>query len=319
MRSAYTRLGGLGMKSSKNGPVLVLWNYGHWCNMNCLHCYSRPEAEAASEDMTEAQAIHVAEQLIEARVIHVHFGGGEPLGRKDFLAIASKIARAGSVVTLSTNGSLLSEDVADALAGIPIRTVAFSIHGSDAQSHDRFNGFEGAWVRLIAAIQRMVQRGINTKLVMTLTRQTAPHATKLLQIADELGVSMVQFQTFKAQGNASINLLSLNPTSTGWLDIFRAIQQEIDILAARGSKLRVDLGLESDPVIAKRLGLTTAHKECSCGIYSAVIRPNGDVVPCSFVPEILGNVHKNSLLDIWTSSPILNRIRTGKGSPCGEI
>lgn len=300
------------------GPVLVLWNYGHWCNMNCLHCYSRPDARASDADMTQEQAHAIAEQLVDAKVMHVHFGGGEPLGRVDFLPVATRLAQTEISVTLSTNGSLLTEEIADALAAIPISAVAFSIHGSDEGSHDAFNRFQGAWIRLAEAIQRVVRRGIRVKLVMTLTRQTAPHASTLVRLAAKWGVGMVQFQTFKNYGNASANYLSLNLSRGAWVEAFRSIQlatQEPDV---KTSGLRVDLGLDGDPVLAREIGLPSAQEECECGIHSLTIKPNGDVVACSFVPEILGNVHKVPLLRIWRESPLLRHIRNGHGSPCGK-
>jgi MoaA/NifB/PqqE/SkfB family radical SAM enzyme len=295
------------------GPVIVLWNYGYWCNK---HCYSRLDAKAMAADMTTNEAEHIAEQLIRARVMHVHFGGGEPLGRKDFLSIARMLANEGIYVTLSTNGSLIFERVADALADVPLSTIAFSIHGSDAKSHDWFNEFPGAWQKLVAAIHMMVQRNIKVKLVMVITKPTAPHAVQLLQLAHEWGVYMVQFQTFKRYGNANRNLLSLNLTRDGWRETFEAIRVSYNELVRAGSSLKVDLGLDGDPVLAAEIGLTSAHERCPCGIFSVTIAPNGDILPCPFAPEPIGNMHSAQLLDLWQNSPILKKIREGKRNPC---
>lgn len=300
----------------RSAPVLALWNYGHWCNMDCAHCYSRPEAESASGDMTTAEAESIADQLLEARVMHVHFGGGEPLGRNDFLQVASRLAQGGVVVTLSTNGSLLTEQVADQLAALPLETVAFSIHGSDAESHDAFNHFVGAWQRLVTAIARMVKRDVRTKLVMTLTRPTAPHAPRLLELASSWGVYMVQFQTFKRYGNASRNFSALDLTDEAWRATFAAILETKERLAREGASLKVDLGLDSDPVLAAKIGLPSTHHQCACGTFSVTIRPNGDVCACAFAPEVFGNLHRQRLLDLWRTNATLERIRVTGVSPC---
>jgi MoaA/NifB/PqqE/SkfB family radical SAM enzyme len=90
-------------------------------------------------------------------------------------------------------------------------------------------------------------------------------------------------------------------------------------LEAAGSRLKVDLGLDSDPILAAEIGLSSAHQQCICGIHSVTIKPNGDVVPCSFAPEIIGNVlQQSTLLQIWRESPALKRLREGSSSPCGE-
>jgi MoaA/NifB/PqqE/SkfB family radical SAM enzyme len=166
-------------------PVLILWNYGYWCNMDCLHCYSRREARMSVRDMSGEEADFLAGKFIEAGVMQVHFGGGEPLGRDDMLPIATRLKRSGIRVTLSTNGWFLTEAIADAISSVPFSMVAFSIHGSDAASHDAFTRCEGAWNRLVEAVGRLVDRGISTKLVMTLMRPTASHAVKLLELAKQ--------------------------------------------------------------------------------------------------------------------------------------
>jgi len=297
-------------------PVLILWNYGHWCNMDCLHCYSRVSARQTDRDMSRVEAASIAEKFIKAGVMHVHFGGGEPLGREDLLPIASRLKSSGIRVTLSTNGWFLDEAMAESLSSLPFSVVAFSIHGSDAASHDGFTRRDGAWSRMTAAINRMVQRDIPTKLVMTLMRPTARHATKLLELAVKWGVKAVQFQTFKEYGNAQEHATELALTRDEWRNLYAELQQASTVAASRG--LTVDLGLDSDPVLAAEIGLPSSHGECICGIYSLTVRPNGDIVACPFSSEAVGNLHRDSLLSLWQSHPELAKIRSGAKRPCGR-
>ena len=300
-------------------PIIVLWNYGHWCNMRCLHCYTRPSAEASSVDMTTSEAKAIAQQLIDAEVLHVHFGGGEPLGREDFLTIAKMLVTAGVSVTLSTNGSLLNEEIADQLSSLPIAMVAFSIHGTDAASHDLFNGFVGAWKRLVSAINRTVTRGIRTKLVMTITRPVAPYAAGLLSLAQSWGVSMVQYQTFKPYGNALLHRDILEMSPDEWRTAYKNIEAHLALLKKEGNfKVEVDLGIDNDPELARKLGMPLKLQQCNCGIYSITIRPNGDVSPCGLSNHIIGNLHQASLQEIWRSSPFLIMVRRNGISPCRE-
>lgn len=300
-------------------PVIVLWNYGHWCNMHCLHCYTRPSAEESSVDMTTQDAEKIAKQLIEAEVLHVHFGGGEPLGRKDFLSIAKMLTCAGITVTLSTNGSLLSEKIADRLSSLPIAMVAFSIHGTDVVSHDSFNRFSGAWEKLVLAISRTVTRGIRTKLVMTITRPVAPHAAGLLDLAQCWNVNMVQYQTFKPYGNASLNRAVLTMSADEWRSTYRNIEERLTSLKKRGGfGVEVNLGIDNDPELALQLGMQSKLTQCNCGIYSVTIRPNGDVSPCGLSNHMIGNLHQASLREIWQHSPFLMSVRKTGISPCRE-
>jgi Predicted Fe-S oxidoreductases len=267
-------------------------------------------------DMSGEEANFLAGKFIEAGVMQVHFGGGEPLGRADMLPIATRLKRAGIRVTLSTNGWFLNEAVADSISSVPFSMVAFSIHGSDAVSHDSFTRCEGAWDRLVEAVGRLVDRGISTKLVMTLMRPTAAHAVRLLELAKQWRVTMVQFQTYKEYGNAQENSDMLRMDREEWRSVYALLKKSYASQSPNDPK--VDLGLDSDPVLAAEIGFPSAHTECMCGIYSLTVRPNGDVVACAFTSEVIGNLHRDSLLDIWHQSPELMQIRQGGKSPCGR-
>ncbi len=297
-------------------PVLILWNYGHWCNMDCAHCYSRLSAKRSGRDMTSEEAHYLAGKFIDAGVMQVHFGGGEPLGRDDMLPIAPRLKNAGIRVTLSTNGWFLDDPVADRITELPFSMVAFSVHGSSASSHDSFTKREGSWERLTRAIERMVERGIPTKLVMTLMRPTAEHTVRLLDLAKRWRVTMVQFQTYKEYGNAEENSGELRMTRDEWVELFARLRQCCSGMTPSDPK--VDLGLDSDPVLAAEIGLPSAHQDCMCGIYSLTVRPNGDVVACAFTSDVIGNLHRDNLLELWHQSPDLVRIRQGGKSPCGR-
>ena len=52
---------------------------------------------------------------------------------------------------------------------------------------------------------------------------------------------------------------------------------------------------------------------CGFGTYMATIYPNGDVVPCMVLKDLVaGNILKNNLKDIWLKSPLLEAIRDDK-------
>ena len=69
----------MGMRS----PVNLTWEVSLACNLRCSHCLSS-SGEAAKDEMTTAEALDLVEQLHQARVFQVNFGGGEPFMRPDF-------------------------------------------------------------------------------------------------------------------------------------------------------------------------------------------------------------------------------------------
>lgn len=300
------------MEASKY-PMSVLWNFGYQCNMDCIHCYSRPEAHKNQESMSSQEAVSIAEEIIKSKTLHVHLGGGEPLMRKDFFPIVSRFKEAGLTVSFSTNGSFLTQEVAEKIARASINVVGLSIYGADESKHDAFTRCPGSFNGLIRASGNLKNSGVKQKLVVILCRKTSDEAIKIIRLAKELGVEEVQFYTLKFAGNAISIMDELFLTPDEW----KSTYQRIFIEAEKNPELRIDFGLNNDPLVAGYLG--RPFTPCPCGRYSIAIRPSGDVTACGVAISIIGNVHTRSLLDIWQNSPELLTIRKGEKSPCQNL
>lgn len=295
---------------SSKYPISVLWNFGYQCNMNCQHCYSRVEAKSRFERMTLRQAEFIADSIIEAKALHVHFGGGEPLMRRDFLKIATKISNAGLTFSLSTNGTYLTKQIAERISALRITSVGLSLYGTSAFIHDAFTRYPGAFGKLIEALSCLKSAKVKNKFVFTLCAKTVSEIKNLFELANKLGVEEIQFYPFKIVGNAIQQLEQLRLEPENWRTVYR----ELSVIAKKYSKITVDFGLDNNPTIACYLGRKTLP--CPCGRYSIVIKPSGSVTACGLAVRIVGNVHHRSLLDIWQNSPELLAIRQGEKNPC---
>jgi len=291
-------------------PAAVMWNFGYQCNMNCLHCYSRAEAQVASANMTIEQAELIAGEIIRACPIHVHFGGGEPLMRNDFVPIAKSLTGAGINVSLSSNGTYLNEEMAQLLAEIPVDRVALSFHGVTAAAHDAFTRHKGAFAGLLKACANAVKAGVRTKIVYSLNARTRGESARVFGLAEDLGVTNVQFSPVKVVGNAAENLRDLQLEPDEWRMLYEALSAE----AVKHPDMNIHYGFDNNPVIAGYVG--KAILPCPCGRYSITVKPNGDVSPCNVVSTVVGNVFQRPLLDIWRHAPELQAIRSGTASPC---
>lgn len=292
-------------------PIAVMWNYGYQCNMNCIHCYSRTEAvEDRSSAMTTEQAEYIAREIIQAKSLHVHFGGGEPLIRKDFGPIATCLTNAGINVSLSSNGTYIDKDVAQLLFRIPVDRVALSFHGITPATHDAFTRHPGAFDGLLKACANVVRAGVRTKIVYSLNARTRQEATGVFDLAQDCGVANIQFSPIKIVGNAAKNLQELQLTPEEW----KAMYEELIAKAEAYPNLSIHFGFDNNPIVSGYVGKTILP--CPCGRYSITVKPNGDVSPCNVVSTVVGNVFQKPLLDIWQNAPELHTIRSGTASPC---
>ena len=166
MRYGHTR-----PARSRDGRVprpVVVWAVTKACNLRCVHCYASASPGPAPGELSFAEGVALLDDLRRFRVPAVLFSGGEPLVRPDVLRLIDYAQFIGLNCTLSTNGVLLDEEKADALAEGGLRYVGISLDGGAAK-HDRLRGKKGAFDQSVAAIRHCRERGIKVGVRFTVT------------------------------------------------------------------------------------------------------------------------------------------------------
>ena len=146
-------------------PVTV-WAVTKACNLRCVHCYASASTQPAQGELSFAEGIELLEDLAEFGVPAVLFSGGEPLARADTVQLIQHARALGLSCTLSTNGLLIDDAMADLLAHVGLKYVGISIDGSQDR-HDRLRGQRGAFDASVDAIRRLRARGIRVGVRFT--------------------------------------------------------------------------------------------------------------------------------------------------------
>jgi len=147
-------------------PVVV-WAVTKACNLRCVHCYASATPGAAPDELTFAEGKALLDDLRAFNVPAVLFSGGEPLARPDTLELIAHAHAIGLSYTLSTNGLLIDDHMADRLAALGLRYVGISIDGIKVR-HDKLRGMVGAFDGAVAAIDRCRARGIKVGVRFTI-------------------------------------------------------------------------------------------------------------------------------------------------------
>jgi MoaA/NifB/PqqE/SkfB family radical SAM enzyme len=89
------------------------------CNLRCLHCYCNlplNDQDAIEKELTCEEVFSIFNQIAEAGCLWLLLTGGDPLLRKDFLEIYTYAKKKGFLISLFTNGTLITPRIADHLA-----------------------------------------------------------------------------------------------------------------------------------------------------------------------------------------------------------
>jgi len=308
-------------------PV-VFWNLTDRCNLSCTHCYNRsgPGRETAGE-LTTGEAVQVIDDLAGMGVPLILFSGGEPLLREDIWELARHARDRGLKIALSTNGTLITPDVAVRIRESGIEYAGISLDGATAETHDRFRNSPGAFGQTVAAFAACHEAGLRCGVRVTLTRENHRELEALVDRALELGASRFclywlvpagrgidsysRLQLGKSEVTEALTLLyrkakQIDPSSMEFLTV-DAPQDCIHLLGSMEQDRSEDL--------ADARGLLASLKGgCSAGTRVANIDARGNVFPCQFArsPEFLvGNIRDRPFSGIWadTANPVLARFR----------
>ncbi|MCD6444503.1 radical SAM protein [Candidatus Bathyarchaeota archaeon] len=305
-------------------PFLIVWNFTNMCNLRCKHCYQRADKPLPSE-LSLKEKIMVVEQLDKAGVAAIALSGGEPTIHPDFYRIVYEISSRGIYAAVATNGWVFA-DIKNLVKAknAGLRYVEVSLDSANPKKHDWFRGVSGSWEKAVKALKNAVKLGISNTLAVTLTKTNMDEVEDILDLAESIGVQRVVFFNFVPVGRGKENVwLDLSPLERE--DVMRTLFKEmrkrsgLQILSTAPEYGRVSMQLSggkdvapthfyvgNDPIVRSVAEFVGG---CGAGRIYAGIQPDGEVIPCVFMPIPVGNLRKNLFWDIWTSSPLFNLLR----------
>jgi len=142
------------IKLKMPSPMFVAWDITYKCNLNCFFCDRQTiYRDKLNKDITLSEAKMVIDNLANADVMTIGITGGEALLRNDLEDIAEYAVDKGLVVTLSTNGTLMTKSRAQKLANL-CQSISISLDGL-ADTHDEVRGKKGAYDKAIQGLKHL--------------------------------------------------------------------------------------------------------------------------------------------------------------------
>lgn len=187
--------------SADKKPVVV-WNVGQRCNLKCVHCYSHSQNRDYGGELTTREGESLIEDLARFGCPVILFSGGEPLLRKDLLDLAQLATDKGLRAVISTNGTLITREMARKLKKIGLSYVGVSLDGME-ETNDRFRGVEGAFAAALKGIRNCQEAGIKVGLRFTINRRNAQDVSAIFDLLEREAIPRVCFYHLVYSGRGS--------------------------------------------------------------------------------------------------------------------
>lgn len=277
------------------------------CNQRCGYCYNEwreDNGRGVGALATEELLALVDRALTEVAFDEVTLTGGEPLARADLFRVLDLCRRHGVTIQMISNGGLVTEAIAERLAGYPISFIQITLNGTDAALHDAHVGGEHHAATL-RGIEALVRRGVRVVGCVVVTRKNADQVGAILDQFRALGVTTVALSRFSPAGYAANQAAELLPSRS---EVIRALTQG-QARAAAGMEIQVTMPVP--PCVVEHADYPAVRfSSCPIGTEAQefALGPRGELRACTLHSEVIGDARTTSFAAL-VEAPALRAYR----------
>ena len=168
-------------------PYTCTFEVTPYCNLRCVHCYIS-NCHWEDDLLSYQELCRIMDEVAAEGCLWVLFTGGEPLLHPDFLDIYTYAKRKGLLITLFTNGTLITPEIADYLKEWKPKLVEITLYGATKETYERVTGVSGSYERCLRGIQLLMERHIPLQLKTVALTINKHEILAMKQYAQQLGV-----------------------------------------------------------------------------------------------------------------------------------
>ncbi|HEY4591757.1 MAG TPA: radical SAM protein [Thermoanaerobaculia bacterium] len=257
------------------------------CNLQCSYCYreSSPRLPIAHDSRRFCEMLEYVQPFAEPHM-EVTFSGGEPLMHPGFKDVAATAKRLGYTNVLLTNGTLITEPMADFIHDHFVRT-KISLDGPNEEIHSLTRG-KGNFSQVVRSIEKLAVRKVRVTVQVTLSKSAIPYVDEIKRVLPDVpNVRLVFTPLFPMGRGEAMQDESIDN------DEFYSFSQ------GRDNRARYYPGRRS--------------RSCHAGAGSLSIADTGDVYPCHlfhFKEFHFGNIFHDPFEEIFCGEKIKSYVRS---------
>ncbi|MGN0162621.1 MAG: radical SAM protein [Candidatus Ornithomonoglobus sp.] len=270
------------------------------CNEHCIHCGSRCGEFSNHTELSLEQYKKILDDVkqdFDISQIKLDITGGEPLLHKDFFEIMDYANRLGYIWGMTSNGTMINDDVAKKLYKCGMRTISISIDGLE-DTHDRLRGRKGAFTSAMNGVEALIRYGKfeHIQITTVINHQNINELPLMFDMLRNIDITSWRIVNIEPMGRAKDHP-ELILTNEEYKYLFEFIIEKRMLGYPLTYGCSHFLGLEYERQVRDWYFL------CNAGLYTASIMANGDIAACLDIerrPELIqGNILKDNFKDVW--------------------
>ncbi len=296
---------------------LVAWETTRSCNLDCIHCRAAASRGPYEGEFKTDDFFRIMDEIEKVGKPIIILTGGEPLLREDIFEISKYGANKGFRMVMATNGTLVNDENLQKMKDSGIQRISMSIDGATADSHDKFRKVDGAFDKVMEAIELCKKHGMPFQINTTITKINIDEIPAIFDLCEKLGaVALHIFLLVPTGRGKELEEQEIPPDEyervLNWF-YDKQFQTKMQLKATCAPHyyriLRQRAKKEGRKVDFKTFGLDAVTKGCLGGKGFCFISHTGIVQPCGYLELNCGDLKKQSFDDVWINSKIFNELR----------
>jgi len=315
------------LQFSKDKRPVIVWNITRRCNLKCVHCYAHAKDQVFDNELTTEEGKNLIDDLSRFKVPVLLLSGGEPTIREDLPELAAYAIEKGMRAVISTNGTLITQQMARVLKDIGLSYVGISLDGME-KIHDRFRGVKGAFRAALEGIKNCQDAGIKVGLRFTINKFNVDEIENVFKLLEDMDIPRACFYhlVYAGRGSKLVEEDLTHDETRKAVDLIMDLTKKLHDKGKEKEILTVDNHadgpyiylrlLKEDPKrAAEVLELLKMNEGNNSGRGIGCVSWDGEVYADQFWRHhSFGNVQKRPFSEIWTdtSEPLMKKLKEKK-------
>lgn len=257
------------------------------CNLNCKMCYIRmsgDEQARTGKELTADEWIKLGGEAVKSGMIYLLLTGGEPMLRPDFCEIYEAMIRMGVIMSVNTNGTMISPRIVSLFSKHPPEKVSISLYGASPETYAAHCGSGAAFDEAMQGIMALKKAGVYVNLNTTFTKDNISDMNAIVGFAkkEDIPIRMTGFLFPPVRRSRKDGGYSMTPEETGRR---QARFDKLTLTPAEAAARRARISSCTQDVSADETCRECSHASCIAGKGAFWLSWDGMMYPCGMLPD----------------------------------
>lgn len=331
-------------------PFVAIWETTRSCDLACRHCRAEAISERLPGELDTSEGKALLDTLAEMGTPICVLSGGDPAKREDLFELVAHGAKLGMrMATIPAATQRLTLDLVRELKKAGLAQMAISLDGPTAELHDNFRGVKGSFDKTMEGAGYCQEVGLPFQVNTTLSRYNYAHLDAMTRLVSRIKAVFWEVFFLVPMGRGKdLNQLDADEFEDCFKKLAafsktvdfiikvteaphyrRYLVQEFERAQARHAteaKIRNALSGNIPDHMRRDFGpegsIGLAHKGVNAGNGHLFVSYCGDIYPSGFLPQLCGNIRRDSLAEVYRKHPTFRDLRNpdllkGKCGVCG--